>query len=576
MDNKYQGNLTHALFYTQFALKHNHTLVKTSELHGLSEEEKIAIRDQVALMTPMFQRVDQLLPVFLALTSNQEATKRLMLMKYMFQDQLEALPHNKFVISLANLKKLKEQFSRYFMWVKNQIGGHNQTQTTGSSTDTNAQASSQQKMMTAQRIQELRQQQIAGPLKHAQLDLKLPPAKRQATGSQQPSPTTGTVLMQQNSQGIAASAGSTPLQVAQSTPPERPSIPGLPLQQQAIDAAIAAGLAPQVATNLSREALQAQYGLQQANAGKALLTPQQKAQLHSLYASQVALAKNLVTQQANTKAFAATLLQQNSAAAGINQKPMEIQQPAILNTTPTVDAVEYKKQQIRLVQQKQMQATIRQQQQQPQPIPTPTIKIEPMDVPTPRAAVASGTASQPDIRIKEEPEVVALSVTVKTEPVEAPKAFISPEIKTCEKSITDPRLHSEDVIRKFVEMHVDESRQNDNFNTLPVFPATHVLAPVVEVRSGAGYFGDEDCMQEDGGAVKRPVTVRMKDILKGFSLPEDDNEENTDRENRMIDSSEVETGEEKAFRGKCNLGEDVEAVRREISKLGHDWVLSPS
>lgn len=77
----------------------------------------------------MYQRVDQLLPVFLALTNNHEATKRLILMKYLFQDQLDALPQGVFVMTSENMRKLKEQFSRYFVWVKNQIIGQGQVQT---------------------------------------------------------------------------------------------------------------------------------------------------------------------------------------------------------------------------------------------------------------------------------------------------------------------------------------------------------------------------------------------------------------------------------------------------------------
>ncbi|RUS31409.1 mediator complex subunit 15-domain-containing protein, partial [Jimgerdemannia flammicorona] len=112
--------------------------VTTNPIEGLSEEEKALIHDQVEQMTEMFKHVDQLLSVFLALTSNHEATKRLMLMKCMFQDQLDALPRGEYMISLANLKKLKEEFSRYCFWVK-KIGGQTQSLPGASSPDTNAQ-----------------------------------------------------------------------------------------------------------------------------------------------------------------------------------------------------------------------------------------------------------------------------------------------------------------------------------------------------------------------------------------------------------------------------------------------------
>jgi len=95
--------------------------VRNAPIEGLPDDEKSDIRELINRMMPMFQRVDQLLPVFLALTNNHEATKRLILMKYLFQDQLDALPRGVFVITLENMRRLKEQLSRYFVWVKNQI-----------------------------------------------------------------------------------------------------------------------------------------------------------------------------------------------------------------------------------------------------------------------------------------------------------------------------------------------------------------------------------------------------------------------------------------------------------------------
>ena len=91
----------------------------------------------------MYDKIDSLLPVFFALTSNVEATKRLMLMKYMFEDQLNALQQNKYVINLDQLSKLREQFSGYFSWVRNTVG-----------------AQSQQQAQVQQKQQQLQQQQV--------------------------------------------------------------------------------------------------------------------------------------------------------------------------------------------------------------------------------------------------------------------------------------------------------------------------------------------------------------------------------------------------------------------------------
>ncbi|KAG1079495.1 hypothetical protein G6F42_023737 [Rhizopus arrhizus] len=102
--------------------------VRGPVIEDLSESDKMAIRDQISQMKSMYDKIDNLLPVFLAMTSNVEATRRLILMKYMFEDQLVALPQNKFFISLENLHKLREQFSGYFTWVRNAVGQQQQQQ----------------------------------------------------------------------------------------------------------------------------------------------------------------------------------------------------------------------------------------------------------------------------------------------------------------------------------------------------------------------------------------------------------------------------------------------------------------
>src|SRR4051794_20049547 len=97
-------NLNHV---THFTYKN---LVRSAPIEGLTEQEQSEIRDLITRMLPMHQRIDQLLPVFLALTNNHEATKRLIQLKYIFQDQLDALPRGVFVLTVADTIKLKEQF----------------------------------------------------------------------------------------------------------------------------------------------------------------------------------------------------------------------------------------------------------------------------------------------------------------------------------------------------------------------------------------------------------------------------------------------------------------------------------
>ncbi|KAF9994782.1 hypothetical protein BGZ80_007698, partial [Entomortierella chlamydospora] len=91
-------------------------------LNNLNQDQKQAVKDMVNQMMPMFMKLDQLMPLFFALTSNREATVRLILMKFMFQDQLESLKHDQYTITPENLIKLRERLQVYFLWVKSEMG----------------------------------------------------------------------------------------------------------------------------------------------------------------------------------------------------------------------------------------------------------------------------------------------------------------------------------------------------------------------------------------------------------------------------------------------------------------------
>ncbi|KAG0163530.1 At rich interactive domain, partial [Apophysomyces sp. BC1034] len=88
-------------------------------IEHLSDQEKAAIQQQVFQMIPMHKEIDRLLPVFLAISSNFVATRRLILMKYILEDQLEMIQQNKYILSFADSLKLREELSTYFSWVGN-------------------------------------------------------------------------------------------------------------------------------------------------------------------------------------------------------------------------------------------------------------------------------------------------------------------------------------------------------------------------------------------------------------------------------------------------------------------------
>ncbi|KAF9977035.1 mediator complex subunit [Mortierella antarctica] len=90
-------------------------------LDDLSPKQRQAVKEQVNQMMPMYLKLDPLMPVFYALTNNRDATIRLILMKFMFQDQLNALKLEQYTITPENLSKLKERLQHYFMWVKTEM-----------------------------------------------------------------------------------------------------------------------------------------------------------------------------------------------------------------------------------------------------------------------------------------------------------------------------------------------------------------------------------------------------------------------------------------------------------------------
>jgi hypothetical protein len=63
--------------------------VAPNTLNDLNAEQKQAVKEQVNQMMPMYQKLDQLMPVFYALTNNRDATIRLILMVGVVYDRGE-------------------------------------------------------------------------------------------------------------------------------------------------------------------------------------------------------------------------------------------------------------------------------------------------------------------------------------------------------------------------------------------------------------------------------------------------------------------------------------------------------
>ncbi|CAG8630690.1 285_t:CDS:2 [Dentiscutata erythropus] len=89
----------------------------------LSEEDKRQIRIKLQELTPMYKKVDEVLPYFWHYTRSSQGTYRLLGMKYMIEDQLNALPSGKYLLKLDLVENLLQQFRKYFVFVDSRRRG---------------------------------------------------------------------------------------------------------------------------------------------------------------------------------------------------------------------------------------------------------------------------------------------------------------------------------------------------------------------------------------------------------------------------------------------------------------------
>ncbi|CAG8778469.1 19245_t:CDS:2, partial [Gigaspora rosea] len=89
----------------------------------LSEEDKRQIRIKLQELTPLYKKVDEVLPYFWHYTRSSQGTYRLLGMKYMIEDQLNALPSGKYLLKLDLVENLLLQFRKYFDFVDSRRRG---------------------------------------------------------------------------------------------------------------------------------------------------------------------------------------------------------------------------------------------------------------------------------------------------------------------------------------------------------------------------------------------------------------------------------------------------------------------
>ncbi|ORE06126.1 hypothetical protein BCV72DRAFT_127959 [Rhizopus microsporus var. microsporus] len=128
-------------------------------IENLSGQDKAVIREQIQQMKAMYDKLDHLLPIFLSRTGNYEATRRIILMKHMLEDQVNLLPQDKYIINLDNVYKLRDQLNGYFTWIRNTMGMGHPLQMQQQQQQ-QQQQHNQQQQQQQQYIQQLTQQQL--------------------------------------------------------------------------------------------------------------------------------------------------------------------------------------------------------------------------------------------------------------------------------------------------------------------------------------------------------------------------------------------------------------------------------
>lgn len=129
-------------------------------IESLSGQDKAVIREQIQQMKAMYDKLDHLLPIFLSRTGNYEATRRIILMKHMLEDQVNLLPQDKYIINLDNVYKLREQLNGYFTWIRNTMGMGHPLQMQQQQQQQHNQQQQQQQYIQQLTQQQLTQQQL--------------------------------------------------------------------------------------------------------------------------------------------------------------------------------------------------------------------------------------------------------------------------------------------------------------------------------------------------------------------------------------------------------------------------------
>ncbi|CAG8694358.1 438_t:CDS:2, partial [Dentiscutata erythropus] len=83
----------------------------------LSEEDKRQIWIKLCEFAPIYEKIDEILPYVWHYTKSSQDTYRLLGMKYIIEDQLNALSSGKYILKLNLVENLLQQIRKYFVFV---------------------------------------------------------------------------------------------------------------------------------------------------------------------------------------------------------------------------------------------------------------------------------------------------------------------------------------------------------------------------------------------------------------------------------------------------------------------------
>lgn len=364
-------------------------LARARPVENLSQQEKNDINENMLRMKQMFDRLGELLPVFLQMTSNVEATRRLILMKHLYEEQFKLLPQQTYIVTLDQLNLLRDQLSRYFNWVRLNVSGPqmggmqqpgvsqppsmgSQPPTTAATTVSQMPQAPQPQPPSATQAPQQQQQHVPSPMpqqqqavrppvsmsqspqqmtaeqvptsnamgiKRASIDLKLPPSKKQraAANQQQQQPQEAGVSSAPSpavaAQQAAPSSPATMLQTGQAPPPAMggggPIATNNVSPQELQQAALARGFPAELLRVLPEQALQWSWVLTQAEKKALSLNPQSIDYLRKMLDMAVNAARRQLEQQQQ---------QQQQNVATTTETPQQQHTPS-QQRTPSVTSI---------------------------------------------------------------------------------------------------------------------------------------------------------------------------------------------------------------------------------------------